>query len=254
MWSFPYYGVPVYGTGWYYPPYSGRYYYPRPPTWGFNVGYNPWTGWNYGVSWSNGFFSFGVSWGGGWDGPYRPWGCCGGWYGGGYRRPPVVINNTGNINIGNNISVGDRTRVENRIGNAALDRAEQRDNLYNRPANRLRNADRAEATRTLKQARPAGKRPNDVYADRNGNVARHTKEGWEQRDNGRWQSQPDTRDIQRPASKPAPTLPATRPATTGRQPLDQSGLNRARAARQTGASREMARPQPRQMSRPGGRR
>jgi len=241
MWSFPYYGVPVYGTGWYYPPYWGRYYYPRPPTWGFNVGYNPWTGWSYGVSWSNGFFSFGVSWGGGWDGPYRPWGCCGGWYGGGYRRPPVVINNTGNINIGNNISVGDRTRVENRIGNATLDRAEQRDNLYNRPANRLRNADRADATRNLKQARPAGKRPNDVYADRNGNVARHTKEGWEQRDNGRWQSQPDNRDVQRPA-------------TTGRQPLDQSGLNRARAARQTGASREMARPQPRQMSRPAGRR
>jgi len=241
MWSFPYYGVPVYGTGWYYPPYWGRYYYPRPPTWGFNVGYNPWTGWSYGVSWSNGFFSFGVSWGGGWDGPYRPWGCCGGWYGGGYRRPPVVINNTGNINIGNNISVGDRTRVENRIGNATLDRAEQRDNLYNRPANRLRNADRADATRNLKQARPAGKRPNDVYADRNGNVARHTKEGWEQRDNGRWQSQPDNRDVQRPP-------------TTGRQPLDQSGLNRARAARQTGASREMARPQPRQMSRPAGRR
>ena len=249
MWSFPYYGVPVYGTGWYYPPYSGRYYYPRPPTWGFNVGYNPWTGWNYGVSWSNGFFSFGVSWGGGWDGPYRPWGCCGDWYGGGYRRPPVVINNTGNINSGNNSSVGDRTRVENRIGNNQLVSAERRDNLYNRPANRTRNADRAAATRDLKQARPAGKRPNEVYADRNGNVARHTKDGWEQRDSGRWQSQPDTRDIQRPTSKPATTRPAT-----GRQPLDQSGLNRARTARQTGASREMARPQSRQMSRPGGRR
>jgi len=29
MWSFPYYGVPVYGTGFYYPPYYGSYYYPR---------------------------------------------------------------------------------------------------------------------------------------------------------------------------------------------------------------------------------
>ncbi|MGB5629736.1 MAG: hypothetical protein WBM57_10235, partial [Woeseiaceae bacterium] len=62
MWSYPYYGVPVYGTGWYYPPYYGRYYYPRPPTWGLHVGYNPWTGWNVGVSWSNGFFRMGVIW------------------------------------------------------------------------------------------------------------------------------------------------------------------------------------------------
>jgi hypothetical protein len=45
LWSFPYYGVPFYGTGWYYPPYWGSVYYPRAPTWGFHVGYNPWTGW-----------------------------------------------------------------------------------------------------------------------------------------------------------------------------------------------------------------
>ena len=25
-------GAPVYGTGWYYPPYFGSWYYPRPPT------------------------------------------------------------------------------------------------------------------------------------------------------------------------------------------------------------------------------
>ena len=37
LWSYPHYGVPVYGTGWYYPPYYGRWYYPRPPTWGFNA-------------------------------------------------------------------------------------------------------------------------------------------------------------------------------------------------------------------------
>ncbi len=41
MWSFPYYGVPVYGTGWHYAPYYGSVYYPRPPTWGFNVGLQP---------------------------------------------------------------------------------------------------------------------------------------------------------------------------------------------------------------------
>jgi len=83
MWSFPYYGVPVYGTGWYYPPYWGRYYYPRPPTWGLHVGYNPWTGWNFGMSWSNGFMSIGMRWGGGWGGAYRHWVCFGGGDGGG---------------------------------------------------------------------------------------------------------------------------------------------------------------------------
>ena len=113
LWSFPYYGVPVYGTGCYYPPYWGRWYYPRPPTWGFHVGYNPWTGWNFGVSWSNGFFNFGMSWGGGYGGAYRPWGCCGGWYGGGYRRPVVI--NTGNINIGNNVNSETVTNISNRI-------------------------------------------------------------------------------------------------------------------------------------------
>ena len=55
MWSYPYMGVPVYGTGWRYRPVMGPYYYPRPPTWGFHVGYNPWTGWNFGMSWSNGW-------------------------------------------------------------------------------------------------------------------------------------------------------------------------------------------------------
>ncbi len=261
MWSFPYYGVPVYGTGWYYPPYWGRYYYPRPPTWGFHVGYNPWTGWNYGVSWSNGFFSFGMSWGGGWNGPYRPWGCCNGWYGGGYRRPPTIIN-TGDINIGNNVNFGNRTNIENRIGNNGIKLADRSDNLYNRPANRTRNVDRATATRDLKQARPAAKRPNDVYVDRNGNVARHTGDGWEQRENGRWQADsgtknaqrpgtPATRDIPKPANPPAAQRPATKPAATGRQTLDHSSLNRAQAARSTGLSREMSRARP---MRTGGRR
>ncbi|MDH4073308.1 MAG: carbohydrate-binding family V/XII, partial [Gammaproteobacteria bacterium] len=154
LWSFPYYGVPVYGTGWYYPPYYGRYYYPRPPTWGFHVGYNPWTGWNFGMSWSNGFFSFGMSWGGGYGGAYRPWGCCGGWYGGGYRGPVVI--NTGDINIGNSVNIGNRTTVKNRIDSGTNRNFDQsRTNLYDRPENRSRNADRATVARDARQARPA---------------------------------------------------------------------------------------------------
>ena len=50
VYSYPWYGVPVYGTGWYYPPYVTPYaYYPRPVTYGMHVSYNPYTGWGFGV-------------------------------------------------------------------------------------------------------------------------------------------------------------------------------------------------------------
>jgi hypothetical protein len=258
LWSFPYYGVPVYGTGWYYPPYYGRWYYPRPPTWGFNVGYNPWTGWSFGLSWSNGFFSFGMSWGGGWGGSYyRPWGCCGGWYGGGYRGPTFI--NTGDINIGNNINIGNRTEIGNRVNTANISRDRQQ-NIYNRPENRTRNADRATVARDLKQARPATDRRNDVFADRSGQVARHDGQNWQTRENGQWKDAPASRDIDRPQSMPAtkPSTPASRPATrpatqpAARPSIDQRDLNRSLDSRQRGASREMSRPMPRGGSRTGG--
>ncbi len=244
LWSFPYYGVPVYGTGWYYPPYFGSWYYPRPPTWGFHVGYNPWTGWNFGLSWSNGFFTFGMSWGGGWGGVYRPWGCCGGWYGGGYRGPVVI--NTGDINIGNNINVGNRTDIGNRIErNTNLNRDRSRANLYNRPETRDRLADRETATRNLNRARPAMSRENNVFADRDGNVARQVGNDWQVRDNNQWtrpESMPAARD--RTATSPRDhaqvSRPAQRPASTSS--FDRGGLDRASHARQTGANRQMARP------------
>jgi hypothetical protein len=245
LWSFPYYGVPVYGTGWYYPPYYGRYYYPRPPTWGFHVGYNPWTGWNYGVSWSNGFFSMGVSWGGGYGGGYYPGHCCGGWYGGGYRGPVII--NTGDINIGNNVNVGNRTTIGNNIDRSTnLNLDQSRTNLYNRADNRSRNADTATAQTQLREARPATNRPNDVFADRDGNVARNTGDQWQTRENGQWrqdgaaqyQASPETRDRAQSAAQS--------------RNFDTSSLNRDRAARQHGASRQAARPQ--QMRQPAGRR
>jgi hypothetical protein len=267
LWSYPYYGVPVYGTGWYYPPYYGRWYYPRPPTWGFNVGYNPWTGWSFGLSWSNGFFSMGVSWGGGYGGGYYPGRCCGGYYGGGYRGPVVI--NTGDINIGNNINIGNRSEINNRIGNNTQigNRMENsRQNVYNRPENRTRNADKAAVSRDLKQARPATGRANDLYADRSGQVARRDGDQWQTREAGQWKPAPESKPSmpeQRPASKPAArptaptTAPAARPATPGARPttpttrpasrpsIDTRDLNRSHSARQMGASREMARPTPR---------
>lgn len=230
MWSYPYYGVPVYGTGWYYPPYYGRYYYPRPPTWGMHVGYNPWTGWNVGVSWSNGFFSMGVSWGGGYHGGYYPGRCCGGYYGGGYHggyHGGNTIINTGDINIGNNVNVGNRTNTKNnfdRINNGGRDGA--RNNIYNRDGNNARNADRATSQRNLKQARPATSLENNVFADKNGNVARRNNDAWEARNNGQWSE-----------NRSVPSHASARDRN-----IDRSSLNRANQSRQHGATRQASRP------------
>jgi hypothetical protein len=244
LWSFPYYGVPVYGTGWYYPPYWGGIYYPRPPTWGLHVGYNPWTGWNVGMSWSNGFFSVGVSWGGGWGGAYRPWGCCGGFYGGGYRRPVVI--NTGDINIGNNVSIGNRTNIQNRVGenNLNADRTRQ-GNLYNQAETRNRNAEPSVARRELKQARSVPDRANNVYADRQGNVARRTDSGWESRDNGAWRStQPaqsissqDRSRVDRPKPSSMDRSSPNR-STYDRSSFDRGSFDQSHHARQMGGMRE----------------
>jgi hypothetical protein len=259
LWSFPYYGVPVYGTGWWYRPWYGRWYYPRPPTWGFHVGYNPWTGWNFGFSWSNGFFRFGMSWGGGWGGAYRPWGCCGGWYGGGYRRPVVI--NTGDINIGNSVNIGNRAEIRNRVGNDAKINDRMRDNrqnLYNQPENRTRNADRATVDRDLQKARPAANRANDVYADRSGQVARRDGDNWQTREGGQWKNTPSTSDRQtaaRPETRPdnSYSRPQTSDRSYARSSMDTRDLNRSYQSRQHGATREMSRPVSRG-SRGGGRR
>ncbi len=241
MWSFPYYGVPVYGTGWYYPPYAG-FYYPRPYTFGFHVGYNPWTGWGFGMSWNVGFMHFGIGWGGGWGGYYRPWGCCGGWYGG-YRgwgyHSHTSINVNNRVSIGNSVNFGSRDRVARNIRSNPRASGVRRDNLYNRPESRARNADRATVRGQAQQARAArGGGANNVLADRDGNVLRHTPQGLQDRAAGKWQ------DVDREAARQKA------------QSVDRSSVQRDHQARERGASRERMRAQvPR--SRPmrgGGRR
>ncbi|GAB5452441.1 MAG: hypothetical protein Hals2KO_27690 [Halioglobus sp.] len=226
LWSFPYYGVPVYGTGWYYPPYWGGFYYPRTPTWGFHVGYNPWTGWNFGVSWGGPFFRVGVSWGGGWGG-----GCCGGWYGGGYRHNDININ-TGDINIGNNINVGNR---RDKLADARRDgslRDGSHRNLYDRPQNRERNANTAQRDTLAKRAKSNPSRANNVFAGRDGQVARKTGNDWQVRDNRQWHQ---------PTTSAADRLPGVdRGHGIDRNPMPQrpqinhSQMNREFQARQRG--------------------
>ncbi len=136
--SYPWYGTVVFGTGWYYRPWSGGFYYPRPWTWGFHARYAPWGGgWGYGFGWGPawaGFrYGFGFGWGARWCGP------------GGFFRPAFRnVNITRNVNVTRNVTV-------NR-------------NLYTSGAN----ASRATATHTVTA------RTSSTAAARTGTSARST--------------------------------------------------------------------------------
>jgi len=118
--SFVYGPTVVYGTGFYYQPWYGAYYYPRPWSWGFNFGYTPYFGWGFGWGYSQSWFSygfgFGYGYGGygygyrgcGWWGPsfYHPavWG---GWHGGprpyGFYGNNFYVHNNIHVNYANNV-------------------------------------------------------------------------------------------------------------------------------------------------------
>jgi len=134
-----------------------------------------------------------------------------------------------------------------------------RNNLYNRPENRARNADRAQAAGQLKNARLATGKANNVFADKDGNVARKTQQGWQSRGQQGWEK-PEAADVrQRVDSKDLkrPTMPSgEKPeAANVRQKVDSADLNRSAAARERGASvRRAGRRRPGRQPRRGRRR
>jgi hypothetical protein len=180
MGAYPYYGVPVYGTGWHYPPYVGAVYYPHPVTYGVAVSYNPYTGYSMGTTFATGFMAFGIGMAIGSSnhgyypaGGYRPVG--GGGAGGRGGRNQV--------NIGNTAGGGNRQRPTNKAGQSGRGNS----NLYNRPQNKGRTANSASRNQAANQMgnRRAGG-SNNVFADRNGNVHRRSSGGWESRNGNSW--------------------------------------------------------------------
>jgi len=171
LWSFPYYGVPIYGTGWIYPPYfHGPWYYPHPVTYGMAVAYNPYYGWGVGMAWTAGFFTFGIMVGGGWGGywghpPY--WGGGGGCY-------------NCNIDIGNNWGENRPRPKQGDLGNRG------QNNRYNRPGVSDRMANQGARGQAIRGDRPAQGVQNNVFTDRNGDVARRTNSGWQSRTGSGW--------------------------------------------------------------------
>ena len=93
-----------------------------------------------------------------------------------------------------------------------------------------------------KAATPTAKAaPNNVYAGKNGDVYRQTKEGWQQRQGDQWSKPTASHPAPTAASRPSP--PSTRPSPGSFQPPasrpgpDTTALNRDYAARQRGETR-----------------
>jgi hypothetical protein len=301
MGSYIYGPTVVYGTGWYYRPYYGSWYYPHHSTWGFNMNYNPWTGWGIGFSYSNGpfhfgfgtgGFSFGISWGFGYPGYYPGYGYGGGWFGPpmyrppcfapsypwyGYNRPGYNYNNrpnkpnvnspgSGNINWGggNQINVGGdvNININNNSGNNNL--YAKNEKLGNKGVSSgIKNADMSnmnigkpgtKSNPAVNNARPGqqsgrptpsnqqgvpdkSKLPNDVFADKDGNVYKKDNKGEWQQNNGKDWAKPagdPNKGNVNPNARPAvPNQPAVRPATTEPKP----SAPQARPATPSGYSR-----------------
>ncbi len=159
--------VLVYGTGWAWRPWLGRYWYGRPWTygWGVRVARTP-VGWGYGYAAGVGRPWWGpVGWNAAWGG--AAWRA--GWergYGGRFAGAHVNNINYNNFNVynrwGNNVhlNAARNTVVANRSANVV--------------ANRQTNI--ASAQRNL----------NNVVAGRDGNAYRRAGEGWERHDVGGW--------------------------------------------------------------------
>jgi hypothetical protein len=199
--SYVYGGVVVYGTGYYYRPWYGSVYYPRPVTWGFGVHYNPYTGWGFSVGISYGWIGWGFH-------PYRHgyWGAHG--YRAGYRhgyahgyrhgayRGYRAGYNAGRYHGSRNVYNHRNTGVRN-TGN--------RGNTYNR-------------NNINKKARPST-RPNNMYTDKKGNVYQRNKSGNYQNKSNRpkTQQKPSTQQQQK-----------KQPQYNQKQQLDRSAQNRNR--------------------------
>lgn len=163
--SYVHAGCIVYGTGWYYRPWWGPVWYPRPTTWGFHVHWNPVTGWgfSYGVSFGWLHITVGRPWYGGWWGPagYRQG------YRHGYHRGYYHGYHRG-------------ARAGFHAGYYAGKQQANR-NAYKHRSNGVRRTGTTQAA-NRKQPR-ASTRPNNVYADKKGNVYRQQGGNWQTRDN-----------------------------------------------------------------------
>jgi hypothetical protein len=204
----------VYGSGYPYHGYCGSSCYPCHSTWGFHVRYNPWSGWGFGFSYSSGPFRFTIGFGG-W---YR-----GGWWGPGRHR---------NYRRGYRHGYRRGASAGYRAGYRKGKRNSSRNNLYKSQGNKARVKSSSPATDNKARAARKSNRPNNVYADKNGDVHRKTQQGWEKKASDGWKSEAKKGQAgQKFDQKPSKKSSVDR--NKSRQQLERSHNNRQRGSQQS---------------------
>jgi len=191
----------VYGTGFYYNPWRGRFYYPRPWSWGFGMSYNPWFGWGFGLDYGFNWFdlSFGAGfggWYGGWWGPsyYLPtcWGYSRGFRPNHFYGHGLVFRGGTRIHTGGNIYRG-RPGIRERNGVGFGNRIQGNRgfvNAHNGSSLNQRNNVFSNKQGNIKQGNTFQR--NNVFSDSQGNTFRRDENGqW--RFNGRQNDQQNAR-------------------------------------------------------------
>ena len=183
----------VYGTGYDYEPWNGDYYYPRPWTWGFDMSYNPWSGWGFGADYDYDWFDDGFGWGYGYGfGLGLGWG---GWYGGGWwggaggYRPAYRNWHGGRFGsggrggyYGGNTTINGNTHMHMRYNN----------NIYRSrqgviPGARGNTGGIAGNNGFRGNSGPRSAGGNNIVSDRQGNIYQRGAQGqWQQRVNRGW--------------------------------------------------------------------
>ncbi|HTQ63807.1 MAG TPA: hypothetical protein VMI12_03370 [Puia sp.] len=171
----------VYGTGYYYDPWIGTEYYPRPWTWGFDMEYNPWCGWGFGLGYD--FDWFNADFGFGYDDGYDGWGgWYGGWWGGATAYRPAYRSWRGQRHksdrhgsyYGRNAIITEDTHMSMRYNN----------NIYRGREGVIRRNNNLMA---LRNRVPDYRAYNNIFSDRDGNIYQRLAQGqWLQRNLGQW--------------------------------------------------------------------
>jgi hypothetical protein len=158
----------VYGTGYTYDSWMGDDYFPEAWTWGFDMDYNPWCGWGFGMGY--GFEWFNTDYGYGWGGQWY-----GGWWGPSAYRPAYGRWDRGRSGLyGRNALINGENHMNMRYAN----------NIYrNRSGVIPRN--NVGSGGNLNNRGPAG--GNSIFTDRQGNIYQRGSLGqWQQRTNRTW--------------------------------------------------------------------
>ena len=241
-------GLPVWGTGWYYPPYYGwagsyPFYYPHFPTYGYSAWYNPWTG-----SYGRNAAVYGPYGGAGVGARYNP-------RTGTYARGAAAFGPYGargvaqayNPRTGTYAATRQGANVYGSWGSTAVQRGDDwaKTNRYtNRQSGNTTRTIRTDDGSAVMRRGDGGGRvvvgdSGNVYAGKDGNVYRNEGGSWQKYDNGNWSNtnrQPGERPQQRDGSSLSRSAGTVdRGSTLDRSTMDQ--LNRDSAARRDGAQR-----------------